>query len=331
MAKKLILGTEDTDVLAPYEYPFFKEMLDNMHANHWRPQEIGTGLDKFDLETKLTSRERELFMNQFSFLTFMDVNILDPLAMMKLISTAPEVSAWIARQIAEEENHSASYQYIAEQTGMDQRELYTLHQRVPTMIRKTEIAAKYAGYIKSFLLKVIKGDFITNSSIKELLKGITGYALGYEGMWFTGGFASIFALTERSLMKGTAKQLQFIWRDELNHVSSWVEWIKGVQKETGVYLTQFELETILEEFLEAEHEYAEECLPSIIGYSPDIHYRWMKFLANVRLGMFGFSKKFEDAEEPAFIGKYQMKNEGNFFETRVTEYRSGGVLDGTWE
>lgn len=318
---RLISNHEDRFLLAPYSYPEFVNLKDDMHANHWRPHEQGIGRDLADL-TLLTEEQLHIFKSTFSFLTFMDLNIEEPLAYLQLISTAPEVTAFISKQIGEEQNHQDTYQYIAEQLKLDERELYSMYKTNRAMAAKASLA--------SFYTKKIRDYFLGREPVSELVKGVIAYSQGYEGMWFIGGFTPIFALSELGLMRATSVQLKYIWRDELNHLKGWSLWLKRLLKEEGVTLTQRDFCDIIHDFIIAEENFARDEIPPTLGFSAEHQIQHMKALANLRCKAFGFEPMY-DANPLEWVGRYQMKNETNFFEGRVIEYRSGGALDGTWE
>lgn len=330
--KRLILGTEDTETLAPYKYPQFKTRTDKQHNNHWRPTEANMTEDIRDLRHHISLDESRMYTTQFSFLTWMDMNIPKPLALLLLISTAPEVSAWILKQGGEEQNHQDTYQLMMELLGLDQTELYNRHITRPTLNAKAAFAREATNGIVYFLTKTLTEGFegITKKDIHTLLKSVWFYANCFEGMWFMGGFAPILSLCERGYMPGSAIQLLYIWRDENSHVEGWNEWLRLVQEETGVTLTQEDVEPIMARAIMLESNYAKAEFPSVVGYNPDIHDRWMKYLGKLRMKDSGFNPHIpclEGARFPGWLSRWQTKREGNFFETRVTEYQVGAKLE----
>jgi ribonucleoside-diphosphate reductase beta chain len=66
----------------------------------------------------------------------------------------------------------------------------------------------------------------------------------------------------------------------------------------------------------------------ILGYSVHEHVETAKFFANMRLGSVDLPAPFEEAYHafPWMSEQMELKKEKNFFETRVTEYQSGGAL-----
>ena len=69
----------------------------------------------------------------------------------------------------------------------------------------------------------------------------------------------------------------------------------------------------------------------ILGYSKEVHLEQFRFVANRRAKNLGIEVPFPGAENavPWLDEQANMRKEKNFFETRVTEYQTGGALK--WE
>jgi ribonucleoside-diphosphate reductase beta chain len=82
----------------------------------------------------------------------------------------------------------------------------------------------------------------------------------------------------------------------------------------------------------AEMAYSKFLLPTpILGYSQQDHHEQFRFIANRRARQLGFDEPFPGAKNalPWLDEQSNMRKEKNFFETRVTEYQTGGALK--WE
>ena len=80
--------------------------------------------------------------------------------------------------------------------------------------------------------------------------------------------------------------------------------------------------------LESESAYARYLLPKpILGYSADEHIEQFRHVANRRARQLGMDEPFPGAENvlPWLDEQADLRKEKNFFETRVTEYQSGGL------
>jgi ribonucleoside-diphosphate reductase beta chain len=134
-------------------------------------------------------------------------------------------------------------------------------------------------------------------------------------------------------MKGTAEQLQYIMRDEVMHAAFGIRVVKQIIQEENVTLDPKEIRDMWDEAYEAEKSYAGYILRDpILGYSAETHLAQFQYIANRRANQLGLSEDpFPGAEAalPWLDEQANLRKEKNFFETRVTEYQTGGAL--TWD
>lgn len=139
----------------------------------------------------------------------------------------------------------------------------------------------------------------------------------------------IFSLQRRGLMKGTAEQLQYIMRDEVMHAAFGIRVVRQIIREENIRLDKRALHEMWTEAELAERDYAHYLLPEpILGYSAGDHIGQFHFIANRRARQLGFDEPFPDAVNalPWLDEQANIRKEKNFFETRVTEYQTGGGL-----
>jgi ribonucleoside-diphosphate reductase beta chain len=73
--------------------------------------------------------------------------------------------------------------------------------------------------------------------------------------------------------------------------------------------------------------WTERCIPSVLGYSADLHKSHSRYLADKRLSALGYEKIWRTSEALPWLDEMaSIKKEKNFFETRVTEYQSSSSL-----
>jgi ribonucleoside-diphosphate reductase beta chain len=140
-------------------------------------------------------------------------------------------------------------------------------------------------------------------------------------------------LARLGVFKGGAEQFTYIARDEQAHIGFGVALIREFMAQYPEAVTNKTVVDILSDThraIELEQEYMAYCLKDgpILGYSVAEHVATAKFFANMRLGSVGLPQPFEDAYHafPWMSEQMELKKEKNFFETRVTEYQSGGAL-----
>jgi ribonucleoside-diphosphate reductase beta chain len=328
--KRVINGQTDINQLAPFKYPWAWNYFLNANKNHWTPLDINMAQDVTDYRYKLTLEEKHVYENVLSYLTTSDILAMRNigLAVMEKMS-APELQIYQARQVYEEALHTWTYQHCIETIGLDQSEIYNRYRVIPEIHQKISLANRR-------LDSVLRSDIDLNDP-DELHNFVIAYMFFsaiFEGCWFYNGFSPIFALQRRGLMKGTAEQLQYIMRDEVMHASFGIRVVKQIIFEENLTLDQRAIQDMWEESYEAEKSYTNYILKDpILGYSAEMHLGQFQYIANRRAGQLGLGiEPFPGAKEatlPWLDEQANLRKEKNFFETRVTEYQTGGGL--TWD
>lgn len=326
--KRIVNGKGDINQLAPFKYPWAWEFFLNANKNHWTPLEISMAQDVHDYHHRLTPAERHVFENVLSYLTTSDILAMRNigLAVMEKM-TAPELQIYQARQVYEEALHTWTYQHCIESLGLDQQEIYNRYRVVPEIHGKIALANRR-------LERVMRADFdlTDRDNLHEFALSYLFFAAIFEGCWFYNGFTPIFALQRRGLMKGTAEQLQYIMRDEVLHCAFGIRTVRTLIAEENLQLDPAALARLWEEAEAAETAYAGYLLREpILGYSAAQHMGQFRYIANRRARQLGLAEPYPGAENmlPWLDEQANLRKEKNFFETRVTEYQTGGAL--SWE
>ncbi len=325
--KRVINGMTDINQLAPFKYPWAWNYFLNANKNHWTPLDINMAQDVHDYHHKLTPEERHVYENVLSYLTTSDILAMRNigLAVMEKMS-APELQIYQARQVYEESLHTWTYQHCIETIGLNQGEIYNRYRVVPEINGKIQIANRR-------LHSILRSDIDLNDR-DELENFVMAYIFFggiFEGCWFYNGFSPIFALQRRGLMKGTAEQLQYIMRDEVMHASFGIRVVKQIILEEDVKLDPLAIRAMWDEAEAAESAYAGYILHTpILGYTKEDHSCQFRFVANRRARQLGLEEPFPATREaalPWLDEQVNLRKEKNFFETRVTEYQTGGGLN----
>ena len=324
--KRVINGMTDINQLAPFKYPWAWNYFLNANKNHWTPLDINMAQDVHDYHHKLTLEERHVYENVLSYLTTSDILAMRNigLAVMEKMS-APELQIYQARQVYEESLHTWTYQHCIETIGLDQSEIYNRYRVVPEINGKIQIANRRLNSIMRSDIDLQNRDELENFVMAYIF-----FSGLFEGCWFYNGFSPIFALQRRGLMKGTAEQLQYIMRDEVMHASFGIRVVKQIIQEEKVTLNPKAINDMWAEAEAAESAYADYILRDpILGYSREDHTNQFQFIANRRARQLGLEEPFPGAEAalPWLDEQANLRKEKNFFETRVTEYQTGGALN----
>jgi ribonucleoside-diphosphate reductase beta chain len=93
-----------------------------------------------------------------------------------------------------------------------------------------------------------------------------------------------------------------------------------------------EIASLMAKAVELEYRYAEDTMPrGVLGLNAAMFKEYLRYIANRRCQQIGLDTLFEGAANPFpwMAEMIDLKKEKNFFETRVTEYQTGGAL--SWD
>lgn len=324
--KRVVNGQSDINQLAPFKYSWAWKYFLNANKNHWTPLDINMTQDVQDYHHKLNANERHVYENVLAYLTTSDIMAMRNvgLAVMEKMS-APELQIYQARQVYEEALHTWTYQHCIETIGIEQGEIYNRYRVVPEIYSKIKIANQRLNAVLRADIDLTKRD-----GLQEFLMSYIFFAAVFEGCWFFNGFSPIFALQRRGLMKGTAEQLQYIMRDEVMHCSFGIRTVKQIMLEENIAPDAGALRQMWDEAEAAETAYASYILREpILGYNAAQHIEQFRYIANRRARQLGFDEPFPGAQcALSWLDEQSnIRKEKNFFETRVTEYQTGGGLN----
>lgn len=90
-----------------------------------------------------------------------------------------------------------------------------------------------------------------------------------------------------------------------------------------------EIRELMQQAVELEYRYAEDTMPrGVLGLNAGRFKEYLRFIANRRMQQIGIDPLYTGASNPFpwMSEMIDLKEEKNFFETRVTEYQTGGAL-----
>jgi ribonucleoside-diphosphate reductase beta chain len=329
--KRMINCRADLNQLVPFKYEWaWQKYLDGC-ANHWMPQEINMTKDVSmwkSADGQLSDDERRIVMRSLGFFSTADSLVANNLvlAIYRLI-TNPECRQYILRQSFEEAIHTHAYQYCIESLGLDGGEVFNMYREVPSVARKAAWGLKYTQSLgdPTFTTGTTETD-------QDLLRNLIAFYCVLEGIFFYCGFTQILSMGRRNKMTGVAEQFQYILRDESMHVNFGIDVINQIKIENPhLWTAAFQQEAIqmILEGTQLEIEYARDTMPrGVLGMNAAMMEEYLQFIANRRLAQLGLPEQFPGVKNPfPWMSEIMdLRKEKNFFETRVTEYQTGGAL-----
>jgi len=331
--KCIINCRADLNQLVPFKYKWaWKKYLDGC-ANHWMPNEINMSADieLWNSKDGLNDEERRIIKRNLGFFSTADSLVANNLvlAVYRHI-TNPECRQYLLRQAFEEALHTHAYQYVIESLGLDEAEVFNMYREIPSVAEKASWALPYTQSLGDPEFKTG-----TAEADQRLLRDLIAFYVIFEGIFFYVGFAQILSMGRRNKMTGTSEQFQYILRDESMHMNFGIDVINQIKIENpNLWNQELQQEAIrmIREAVDLEYRYAENTMPNgILGMNSAMFKEYLEFIANRRCAQIGLPEQYPGAENPFpwMSEMMDLKKEKNFFETRVTEYQTGGTL--SWD
>lgn len=330
--KAMINARADVNQLLPLKYRWAWEKYLSACNNHWMPTEVSMQADialwKSDA---LTPDERRMVKRNLGFFAASESLVANNIVLAVYRNlTNPECRQYLLRQAFEEAVHTHTFQYIVESLGLDEGELFNMYREVPSITDKAAWALEHTRALEDPAFRTG-----TEATDRAFLRDLIAFYVVFEGMWFYTGFAQILSLGRRNRMVGIAEQYQYILRDESLHLNFGIDVINQIRAENpGLWTEAFqaEIRRMLGEAAELEAAYARDTMPNgLLGLTAELCGDYMRFIANRRAAQLGLGAIFAPTENPFpwMSETIDLRKEKNFFETRVTEYQTGGAL--SWD
>ena len=299
-------------------------------ANNWMPTEISMAKDIEQWKSNLLSEDEKLVVKRcLGFFAGSESLVANNLllSIFKFV-TDPECRQYILRQAYEESLHNLTVVYVCDSLNLDIDEVYQAYNSIPSIKAKDD-------FLMSITTDINRPDFNINTfeGKREFLRNIITYYIICEGIFFFSGFAMLLSFNRQNKLPGIGEQIQYTLRDESLHIKFGTEMINRIREDNPkVWTKSFEKETLahIETAMELELAYAREVLPTgILGLNSDMFIDYVQFIADRRLSNLGLPSPFGEAQNPfpwmsEIIDLEKCKN---FFETRVTEYSVGTLVD----
>ncbi len=318
----------DVNQLMPLKYQWAWEHYLNGCANHWMPTEVSMQRDiELWKSNRLNPDERRVIMRNLGFFSTAESlvgnNIV--LAIFKHI-TNPEARQYLLRQAFEEAIHTHTFHYIVESLALDQREVFNMYHEVNAIHDKDAFEMTLTADIMdpNFSTETVEG-------VQKFIKNLIGFYVIMEGIFFYSGFVMMLSFKRQNRMAGVGEQFEYIMRDESVHLAFGADLINGIKAENPEAWTaelEEEIEAMIGKAVELEIAYAEDCLPTgILGLNANLFREYVQHVADRRLERIGMKARFGSRNPfPWMSETIDLGKEKNFFETRVTEYQTGGAL-----
>ncbi len=320
----------DPNKILPMRYLWAREHYKNGVANNWTPEEVSMQKDVEQWKDPqfLTAGERRLILwNMGFFATAESLTANNLVLAVYRHVTNPECRQYLLRQAYEEAVHTDTFIYCCDTLGLDPDVIYKMYETIPSIKAKDEFVINLTKSI--FDPKFEVTDVLT---LQMFLHDLIGYYVIMEGIFFYAGFAMMLALKRQNKMVGVGEQFDYIMRDESIHLAFGCDLINTIKAENPSVWTpnfQAELVELIKKAVELEATYALDACPNgLLGIGAEQFVNYVKHIADRRLERIGLQAIYKlDNPFPWLSQSTDLSKEKNFFESRVTEYRTGGSLE----
>jgi ribonucleoside-diphosphate reductase beta chain len=322
----------DPNKILPITYPWARQYYKDGVANNWVPEEVSMQKDveQWKSADVLSDTERRLILWNLGFFSTAESltanNIV--LAVYNHI-TNPEARQYLLRQAFEEAIHTDTFIYCCDTLGLDPDEIFNMYKTIPSIDEKD-------SFVVNLTKSVFDPHFTTEGpeNIQRFVRDLVGFYVLMEGIFFYAGFAMMLALKRQNKMVGIGEQFEFIMRDESLHLAFGCDLILTIKEENPEIWTgdfRDEIVELVRQSVELERTYAfDACPEGLLGINPEKFAQYVEYIADRRLERLTLPKLYNrDNPFPWMSQSTDLSKEKNFFETRVTEYQSGGSL--TWD
>jgi ribonucleoside-diphosphate reductase beta chain len=328
--QKRLINCQSVDVnqLMPLKYNWAWEHYLNGCANHWMPQEVPMSQDiELWRGSSLSDAERLMVKRNLGFFATAESLVANNIALAIYPHvTNAEARQYLLRQAFEEALHSHAFHYIVESLNLDEGEIFNMYREVPCIQQKDTFEMELTEH-------VLAPGFTTGTKegAREFLRDLIGYYVILEGIMFYSGFAMILSLHRQNKMTGIGQQFQYILRDETVHLNFGIDLINGIKAENPELWTKGFQQEVLKQVrrgVKLEIAYAKDVLPAgILGLNAGMFVDYVQHVADRRLERIGLQKEYGSPNPFPWLSEtIDLTKEKNFFESRVTEYQSGGTL-----
>lgn len=330
--KMLNCSATDPNKILPMKYTWARKHYKDGVANNWTPEEVNMQKDveMWRSPDVLSSHERRLVMwNMGFFSTAESLTANNIVLIIYKHITNPECRQYLLRQAFEEAIHTDTFIYCCDTLGLDPDEVYNMHHQIACIKAKDD-------FVVDITKSIMDPNFTTEGTenIQRFVHDLVGFYVIMEGIFFYAGFVMMLSFLRQNKMVGVGEQFQFILRDESVHLAFGTDLINTIVLENPEIWTDEFKSTIrrrVEKAVELEYDYAQDCLPTgILGLNADAINQYIQYIADRRLERINLPKVYNASNPFPWMSEViDLKKEKNFFETRVTEYQTGGML--SWD
>lgn len=306
-----------------------RNLFDAMLANTWFPSEANVGQDKA-VFNNLDKEIKEVYLKDLAQLIMNDSIQTDQLVEgIKPFITDPIVGQCLTRQAFEESLHTKSYATIAEEllSNEEIERLYYLQNEDKALMEKDRAIEEMYKAIGSIKREINEKDFIKALVANNIL----------ENNIFYSGFAVIWSMGNK--LRGSAKMISFIERDEYIHVTLFKNIYRDTVKELyGSYEEvpndiKKDIRDLIDHMTGVELKWGLYITEGLLGFTTKTVEQYVKSKSNQICNNLKLELLFPEVQDGGILERnlenvYSLRKgstKANFFESKVADYSKGSL------
>jgi ribonucleotide reductase beta subunit family protein with ferritin-like domain len=308
VSEPILMDEENRFTVFPIKYHLLWNIYKKHQATNWVAEEVDMSKDKYDWDLHLNENEKYFLKHIIAFFAGSDKIVnMNLMSRFKKDVKIMEATSFYDFQAYIENVHAEMYGILVETfiTDIHEKEkIINGINTIPCIKLKTEWALNWIDSDKTFAHRLIAFAVV-------------------EGVFFSGSFASIFWLMQRSgILGGLIASNQFIRRDEGLHcffACMLYRMLKNKLKQEVVY-------KIISEAVEIEKNFFTNALPvSLLGMNAKSMSEYIEYTADYLLAELGYEKLYKTKNPFEFMELIDMENKRNFFELKENNYQNAKI------
>jgi ribonucleoside-diphosphate reductase beta chain len=303
----------------PFSHAWCFEAYKKQQQAHWIPEEIPIAKDLKEYNFNLTAAEKKIVTETLRFFTQADMDVSNNY-MDRLLKHfhLPEVRMMLGTFASFENLHVHAYSYLSDSLNLDsQSNFYSSFMDIKAMREKH-------NYL----------DKIEITDVGSLAKCLAIFGGFVEGVQLFSSFAILNSFPRRGLLLGVGQIITWSIRDESLHAQSISRLFREVISEhPSLWTDDFkkELYQACRDCVKLEDAFIDACfdMGDIEGLKAADVKKYVRYMADIRLGDLGLKKNYHVKEHPLpwLETITNTLEHGNMFETKITNYSKGTIID----
>lgn len=241
--------------------------------------------------------------------------------------TDAECRQYILRQAFEESLHNMTVVYVCDSLGLEINEIYDAYKTVPSIKAKDD-------FLMSITTDINRPEFSTATpeGKQEVLRSLITFYLICEGLFFYSGFAMLLSFGRQNKLPGVSEQIEYTLRDESLHLQFGTQLVNTIiAQNPEIWTKEFKADTLehIKKAIELEIAYVHDVLPrGVLGLNAELFLEYMYYIGNRRLESIGLPQLRKARNPFPWLSEViDITKQKNFFESTVTDYSTGGVIN----